>query len=127
MSASDPGLVVSEFVAAWNRMDFDAVVGALAENVHYHNVPMEPVLGRVAVTEYLRGAWRFDECQWTTHHQAVAGSTVLTEREDAFRFGSHWVRLPVMGVFEIDADGLIGRWRDYFDLASYQAQLAQGA
>jgi len=28
-------------------------------------------------------------------------------------------------VFEVDADGLISLWRDYFDLASYQRQLAE--
>jgi len=28
-------------------------------------------------------------------------------------------------VFEVDADGLISLWRDYFHLASYQRQLAE--
>jgi limonene-1,2-epoxide hydrolase len=28
-------------------------------------------------------------------------------------------------VFEVDDDGLITLWRDYFDLASYQRQLAE--
>jgi limonene-1,2-epoxide hydrolase len=30
----------------------------------------------------------------------------------------------VAGVFEVDADGRISLWRDYFDMASYTGQLA---
>ena len=117
------GRVVEDFIAAWNRMDFDSVIAALADQVRYHNMPMDEVCGVAAVRDYLLGAWRFDECRWTTHHLAVADNIVLTEREDAFRFAGGWVRLPVMGTFQVEA-GRISHWRDYFDLADYRRQLA---
>jgi hypothetical protein len=34
------------------------------------------------------------------------------------------VVLPVMGAFEVRADGKISAWRDYFDLAQFTKQLA---
>jgi limonene-1,2-epoxide hydrolase len=33
--------IVLNFIAAWNRMDWDAVIGALAKDVVYDNIPME--------------------------------------------------------------------------------------
>ena len=46
----------------------------------------------------------------------------LTERTDRFLMGGRWLEIPVMGVFVFDADGLIAQWRDYFDVAAFQAQ-----
>ena len=33
--------IVLDFIDAWNRMDWDAVVAAFSEDVVYHNIPME--------------------------------------------------------------------------------------
>jgi limonene-1,2-epoxide hydrolase len=52
---------------------------------------------------------------------AASGNTVLTERVDRFTIEGRAITLPVMGTFEIE-NGLICAWRDYFDLAGYQAQ-----
>ncbi len=40
--------IVLDFIDAWNRMDWDAIVGALAEDVVYHNIPMEKIEGQDA-------------------------------------------------------------------------------
>ncbi len=117
-----PLATVEAFIAAWNRMDLEAIVAALSDDVHYHNIPLEPIDGRDAVRRYLEGAWQFSECRWTLTHAAAAGDVVLTERVDAFVINGHDVVLPVMGTFEI-RDGRIAAWRDYFDLATYRAQL----
>jgi limonene-1,2-epoxide hydrolase len=47
---------------------------------------------------------------------------VLTERIDHLVVRGTSITLPIMGVFDVQ-DGLIAEWRDYFDLASYRAQL----
>jgi len=120
---ADPAALVRAFVDAWTRMDFEAVVGALHDEIDYHNIPMAPLAGKAAVRAYLENAWAFEAAEWTMPHIAVAGAAVLTERVDAFLINGRWVRLPVMGVFEIE-DGAIRRWRDYFDLTSYQRDLA---
>lgn len=103
-------------------MDFDAVVAALAEDILYHNIPMEPISGRDKVADYLRGAWIFSECDWRLLNIAASGNTVLTERIDAFVINGQRVALPLMGVFVVTGDK-ISQWRDYFDLADYQQQL----
>jgi len=54
----------------------------------------------------------------------VDGANVLTERVDRFVINNANVALPVMGVFVIN-DNKIEQWRDYFDLADYEAQLCR--
>lgn len=103
-------------------MDFAAIVDALDEHVHYHNVPLKPIDGREAVRAYLEKAWRFDDVDWQLTNVAADGDVVLTERVDNFIINGKPVSLPVMGTFEI-RDGRIVAWRDYFDLAGYRAQL----
>ena len=117
-----PEQTVRRFIAAWNAMDFDAIIDGLAQDIYYHNMPMEPVVGIDGVREYLRSAWTFSECHWELVNIAVANETVLTERVDAFVINRRSVVLPLMGVFEVH-NGKITVWRDYFDLADYRTQL----
>jgi limonene-1,2-epoxide hydrolase len=71
---------------------------------------------------FLGGA---SEVDWVILRQHEFGNVVFNERIDRFRIGDGWLELPLAGVFEVDDDGLITLWRDYFDLASYQRQLAE--
>jgi limonene-1,2-epoxide hydrolase len=48
----------------------------------------------------------------------------MTERTDRFLINGQELALPVMGAFEIK-DGKIAKWRDYFDLAQFQTQMAK--
>ena len=121
-----PEQTVRRFIAAWNAMDFDAVIDGLAQDIYYHNMPVEPVVGINSVREYLRSAWTFSECHWDLINIAVANETVLTERVDAFVINGRSVVLPLMGVFEVH-NGKITVWRDYFDLADYRTQLQAAA
>lgn len=119
--AADSVRVVEQFCAAWDRLDFDAIAASLAEDVEYHNIPLEPLRGKADVERYLRKAGPFEQCQWEIVSIAASGNKVLTERVDRFVVRGASITLPVMGTFEI-GDGLIRHWRDYFDLASYRAQ-----
>lgn len=110
-----------QFCAAWDRLDFDAIAASLANDIEYHNIPLEPLHGRAEVDRYLRAAGPFESCAWEIVSIAANGNRVLTERIDRFTVAGTPIALPVMGTFEIE-DGLIRRWRDYFDLASYRAQ-----
>ncbi len=119
-----PTAVVEAFIAAWNRMDFDGVMGWLAADIRYHNIPMQPLVGWDAVRDYLAAAWRFDAVDWQTLALAeTADGRVLTERIDSFVIQGQRIDLPLMGIFEISADRITA-WRDYFDLAMYRQQLA---
>lgn len=118
--------VVERFVESWNRMDVGAIASAFATDGVWHNIPMEPRRGReairVAVARFLANV---DTVDWRTLAIAEdADGRVLTERVDGFgmKNGAR-VELPVMGIFEI-AGGQIVSWRDYFDLAMMQNQMA---
>jgi limonene-1,2-epoxide hydrolase len=117
-----PVQVVEAFVAAWNRMDLEAILAFLHEDIVYHNMPVAPLHGKPAVSAYLRSRWIFDSIDWEMPNIAATGNTVLTERVDRFTIDGRPVNLPVMGTFEI-RDGVISAWRDYFDMAGYRAQL----
>jgi limonene-1,2-epoxide hydrolase len=119
----DPAAIdaVLRFCAAWDRLDMDAIAALLAEDIVYHNIPLEPLAGKAAVEAYLRGVGPFDSCRWELVAIAANGPVVLTERIDRFVVAGKAIALPVSGTFEV-ADGRIRKWRDYFDLASYRAQ-----
>jgi limonene-1,2-epoxide hydrolase len=37
--------------------------------------------------------------------------------------GDKTIALPVMGAFEVDDDGKITAWRDYFDMQQWTSQM----
>lgn len=117
--------VVREFCTAWERRDPDELLGFLAEDAVYHNIPMDPARGHEAIRGvfdlFLPGS---DEIAFEILHIASTGEVVLTERVDRFVMGDRTIDLPVMGTFEV-RDGKITAWRDYFDLQQFMSQ-AQG-
>jgi len=64
-------------------MDWDNVVGSLAEDVVYHNIPMEKVQGREAAAAVITGM-RPTAVFWEMISIAENGDKVLTERIDNF-------------------------------------------
>lgn len=122
----DASQVVSDFIAAVERRDVDAALALLAEQVSYENMPITPIVGRAAVGEALGNfLGPADEVDWQILRQHADGDVVFNERLDRFKIGTGWLELPVAGVFEVNADGLITLWRDYFDLGSYMRQLGE--
>lgn len=126
MPEQSPEAIVEAFVATWNHMDFEAMMALLHPNIFYHNMPMEPLSGHANVRTYLKSAWRFDSCEWEIINMASRDNIVLSERVDRFVINGKPIALPLMGTFEIQ-DHKIHVWRDYFDLASFQQQLALAA
>ena len=118
-----PSETVVAFVEAWNRMDWDAVLGFLAEDVVYHNIPMEKLEGKAAASAFILG-FKPEGVDWQMLSIAENGDRVLTERLDNFDLaGGKRLSIPVMGTFEIE-NGLIKAWRDYFDLATFTSQMS---
>lgn len=115
--------IVVAFVDAWNRMDWDGIVDMLADDVVYHNIPMEKIEGKEAARGFITGM-QPNSVFWEMLSIAENGNKVLTERVDNFDLpGGKKVSLPVMGTFEIE-NGKIQAWRDYFDLATFTSQMA---
>jgi limonene-1,2-epoxide hydrolase len=123
MSAAD---VVNRFIEAIERKDVDAAVALTADTISYENMPISPIVGRDGLAATLRAF--LDpavEVDWKILRQLEVGPVVVNERLDRFRIGDGWIELPVAGVFEIDGNGQITLWRDYFDMGSYQRQMAK--
>ncbi|MFK7842238.1 MAG: limonene-1,2-epoxide hydrolase family protein [Sphingorhabdus sp.] len=121
---SDSKQQVLDFIESWNRMDYDAIYAAMAEDIFYHNIPMEPCVGLGAVKAFFDGSGMGSEgAEWIVHHIVAEGDTVLTERTDKFKINGQWIAIRVMGTFEM-REGKIAKWRDYFDLAEFQSQMA---
>jgi limonene-1,2-epoxide hydrolase len=120
--------IVQEFIAAWNANDIESVMGLLAPDCLYHNMPVAPVRGTEAIRGVIQGfAGAATAIDWRLHRVAEAvDGTVLTERTDRFEMGGKWVELPVMGAFAVK-DGKITAWRDYFDLQQFTRQLPGAA
>lgn len=116
---------IEAFVEAFNSKDIDAIMAFFTEDAIYHNMPMGPAQGTDAVRNiiamFLAPAETLD---WEILNIAQTGDTVLTERDDRFMIGGKDVALPVMGAFDMK-DGKIAAWRDYFDMAAWQNQVAQ--
>ena len=114
---------VLSFIDAWNRMDWEAIGDAFAEDVVYHNIPMQKLEGKATAMAFITGM-QPEGVNWEVIAIAENGDSVLTERVDNFVMaGGKELSLPVMGTFEIE-DGKIKAWRDYFDLATFTSQMA---
>lgn len=117
-----PDSLVTEFCARWADADADVLAEYFTEDAVYHNIPMEPVVGKAAIREFLVGfVAQFGGIDFRIHRQASNGSVVMNERTDVFAMGGTTVELPVMGVFEVTDGGKISGWRDYFDMAPIAA------
>lgn len=121
-----PQATITAFIGHWNSGDMEAMYALCREDVTWHNIPMEPVRGkpamRGAVDGFMAGV---ASCDWQIHAIAANGNAVLTERTDAFTLkDGRRAAIRVMGTFELDGDGLIVAWRDYFDMAEFGREFA---
>jgi limonene-1,2-epoxide hydrolase len=118
--------VVRDFCAAASSRDPEVLRTFFADDVIYHNIPMDPAEGieaTMAVINMFVGMC--DALEFEVHHLASDGSTVLTERTDTFTIKGKMAPLPVMGAFHV-TDGKITAWRDYFDMAQVSAIFGTG-
>ena len=120
---SNPNVeLVNAMCNALTGGDMDKVVAFLTEDVFYHNLPFEPIIGRTGVKEFLNPFvdtphGGLEDIEYL--HTLADGQTVMNARNETWRYKDASVILPVAGVFEIK-DGLISRWCDYWDTATFQ-------
>ena len=121
----DAEKIVRQFCDAWPRRDIDELLGYFAPDATYHNMPMAPAVGLDAIRGVLEMFVPMSSSiEFDVKHLVADGNVVLTERVDKFVVNGKNVDLAVMGTFELDDDGRITAWRDYFDLASFTSQMA---
>jgi limonene-1,2-epoxide hydrolase len=109
---------VRRFIDAWGAVDPDAAMACLSDDIEYINQPLPSVIGQKDVRQIVAGIMKLSkEVHWELRSCFGHGSTVVTERLDCWDFdGKGWgLKLPCIGMFDIDDDGKICGWRDYFD------------
>lgn len=118
--------LIRDFCAAWERRDLAAILGVLAPDIVYQNVPAPAMEGKDAAAAFLipivENTSKIDFIL-TAIAVAADGETVLTERIDRLYYGEKLVDIPLMGIFVV-RNGLIAEWRDYTDSASAARQFA---
>lgn len=115
---------ITDFVAAWSRLDPDELASYFTDDGCYHNMPVGPVVGRDNVRAMIvafTADWT--ATQWDLLNIVGDGDIVIAERLDRTTAGSTTVDLPCTGVFEME-NGKIKVWRDYFDMATYTAAMS---
>ncbi len=122
----EPTDVVKGLAAAFRKpADVDGIAKWFAEDGVYHNMPDDPLVGRAAIREWLvEMVQPLRDVEFVFVNMTADGDRVYAERLDWVEMvdGTR-VSLPCNGVFEI-RDGEIVSWRDYYDAASFQKNLA---
>ncbi|ANL31876.1 limonene-1,2-epoxide hydrolase protein (plasmid) [Rhizobium phaseoli] len=127
MKDASPIQIAMTFFEHWSANRIDEALAMLAADVLYDNVPLPTIRGAKAVAEFHKnfGIGTAFTLDWQIKAIAADGNVVLNERVDIFHHtngGS--ITLPVMGTITVE-NSEITVWRDYFDAADFDRQLAQ--
>lgn len=118
--------LVRDFCQAWADADHEKVVAFFTADGVYHNMPVDPVVGHEAIAAVIDGftaGMGLKVVEFRIDNIASNGPIVVTERVDIFEKASgDRIELPVLGIFEFEGD-LISKWREYFDMGQFMAQL----
>ena len=110
---------ITAFIAAWDEYDLEKIYSFMAEDFEGSDVPLSSVNGIDQVRAKMDAFPGVEACGFETHHIAANGNVVLTERTDWFEMKGKKRTIRVMGTFELNEEGKIQRWRDYFDSAEF--------
>lgn len=112
--------------------DFAGLSSYFAEDGYYQ--PLVPatsrIKGRAAIAHALEKQYRtYYECRCEIHASAAMGNYVFTERTDhvTLHAGNRKVGSRVCAVFEMNDDGLIAGWREYWDTGDVMQQMGISA
>ncbi len=128
MSAREEKIVldfIGQFRESWPA-DLDKTMEALADDCYYQVVvpTIAAVHGRANVLAEIR-LMQARGCEDQKHDMISVGSggnKVFTERVDHSKRNGQWTKVPLVAVWEVNAEGKISAWREYLDLVN----VAQG-
>ena len=121
---TDSAEVIRSFFATWPRSDVDELVGYFSDEAVYTDGPRGTHRGIDAIrAEFESTTQLVPSTTVDVKNLVVDGGTVMVERVDIFEMQGKTFEAEICGVFEID-DGLITRWRDYYDMRSLEERIA---
>lgn len=119
-----PESVVRNFLASWIRSDVNEMTSFFHEDAVYIDGPKAPIYGLEAITTALgRTATLVPGIAVDIKVLLTGEGTVVVERVDTYSVADKSFHLEVAAVFNVDEQGLLTRWRDYYDLYSVEGQL----
>ena len=117
--------VVRKYLAAWKRSDLDELVSFISDDAVFTDGPRGVHHGIDAIRAELGVMVKVVPSTSVDIKKLVAsGGTVMVERVDNFKLGGKPFDLEVATVFDVDDNGRIKRWRDYYDLKSLEDRIA---
>ncbi|MFZ1864849.1 MAG: limonene-1,2-epoxide hydrolase family protein [Polyangiales bacterium] len=123
MSAQE---VVEAFISALERLDLEAALAWVADDVRWVNVPWKTASDKRQFEKVLRGmfrgATRF-EVRYADIHERGDG-VVYTDRVDVFEGGGVSMTLPVRGEFRVQ-EARITEWVDRFSWAKLLGEIGR--
>ncbi len=117
-----PTETIEAFIAAWDEFDLEKIYSFMADDIMWEDVPLSIVNGIEQVRAKMAAFPGVEACGFDMHFIAENGNVVLTERTDWFEMKGKRRTIRVMGTFELNEDGKIAKWRDYFDSAEFQRE-----
>jgi limonene-1,2-epoxide hydrolase len=118
---------IATFMEAWPQGDAARLGLFFSPDATYHNIPLEPVVGRAAIEATFTGFMNMKgRVAVDIAHLLSNGPIVMIERIDHFVTPQRTLSLPLMGIIEFH-DGLITAWRDYFDLGQIASEMPGGS
>jgi limonene-1,2-epoxide hydrolase len=113
--------VVRNYLAAFLQKDLDELVSFFSDDAVFTDGPRGVHHGIDAIRAELGANLKIVPSASIDIKKLVAsGGTVMVERVDSFKLGGKPFDLEVAGVFDVDDNGRIKRWRDYYDLKSLE-------
>lgn len=115
---SDAGAVVRQFLHLLESGQSEAAVSLLDPRIAWRNTGLPTLRGDRVARTLLALERRGVGFAVTTHHAAVDGEIVLTERTDVLRFGRWSTSFWVCGTFRV-IDGRIVLWDDHYSPGAF--------
>jgi limonene-1,2-epoxide hydrolase len=116
--------VVDRMKAGWQAVNPDAIMATFADDAVMQSMMKAPYNGkaeiRAMLDNFFTGA---TAVRMEVLNRCVDGQVVTLERRDHFTHKGKSGILPAVGIFEIE-NGLIKVWREYYDWAMYERQIA---
>lgn len=118
--------VVIDFWKAFDRLDLDAALDLLTDDCVHDDKPIRVNTGKAEIRAFFAPQIEgLTSCRAELKATLAVGDMVMNERIDYLELSDgKKVVLPVMGAYEF-RDGKIAVWRDYYDINSFNRQVAK--
>jgi len=109
---------VRHLIACWERRDIDAVLACLSDDIEYYwDMGARPIRSKETMRKFLTNySGNYEQKRWDILNHAENGELLLVEGHEELWDNEHQrtIQQPFMQAYEF-RDGLILRWRDYYD------------